>query len=277
MRGESHSGISLCHSLLLEGGGIVSLVGAGGKTTLLFRLARALAELGEKVLVTTTTHMMPPDGALFSAVILSPDPNRLLEEAEILQASGKPLYVASAQDERGKLVGLKPESVQWLFSSGLFEWVLVEADGAAQRPLKAPAAHEPVIPRETGWVVGVVGLDAIGRPLAEQWVFRHEQYARLCQVLPAEPVTPQSVARLVNHPQGLFKNTPGGALRILWLNKADLPGRVEEARKVAEALMKSQRLEPRRIVVGCARGDNPVSCILDPPLDREAKREGALP
>lgn len=277
MRGESHSAISVCHSLLLSGGGIVSLVGGGGKTTLLFRLARALAELGKKVLVTTTTHMMRPDGALFSAVILSPDPNRLLEEAEVLEASGKPLYVASAQDERGKLVGLEPESVQWLFSSGLFDWVLVEADGAAQRPLKAPAAHEPVIPKGTGWVVGVVGLDAIGLPLQEQWVFRHEHYARLCQVLPAEPVTPESVARLVNHPQGLFKNTPGWALKMLWLNKADLPGRVKEARRVAKALMKSHRVDLRRIVVGCARADNPVWCILDPPLDREVKHEGALP
>jgi probable selenium-dependent hydroxylase accessory protein YqeC len=40
---------------------VVSLVGAGGKTSTLFWLARALAAGGQRVLVTTTTRMFPPE------------------------------------------------------------------------------------------------------------------------------------------------------------------------------------------------------------------------
>jgi probable selenium-dependent hydroxylase accessory protein YqeC len=46
----------LSDNLPLKGGGVISFVGAGGKTTLMFRLARELAEAGKSVLVTTTEN-----------------------------------------------------------------------------------------------------------------------------------------------------------------------------------------------------------------------------
>ncbi|MCK7504559.1 MAG: hypothetical protein MZV70_11045 [Desulfobacterales bacterium] len=52
----------MCDALLLHGGGVVSLVGAGGKTSLMYRLARELAGTGQAVLTTTTTRIYPPAG-----------------------------------------------------------------------------------------------------------------------------------------------------------------------------------------------------------------------
>lgn len=46
---------------LAETGHTVSLVGAGGKTTLMFILADFCCKRGMKVLVSTTTHILKPE------------------------------------------------------------------------------------------------------------------------------------------------------------------------------------------------------------------------
>ena len=40
---------------------------------------------------------------------------------------------------------------------------MIEADGAKRLPLKVPGEWEPVIPDFTDLVVGVIGMDAVGR------------------------------------------------------------------------------------------------------------------
>ena len=62
---------SLKHSLMLERGGVISIVGAGGKTTLMFRLARELSKDGDRVLTTTTTKIYMPTRAQSSIVMIS--------------------------------------------------------------------------------------------------------------------------------------------------------------------------------------------------------------
>ena len=64
-----------------------------------------------------------------------------------------------------------------------YDLVLVEADGAKGRPLKYPAAHEPVIPPCSGRTVVVAGLDALGRTIAEA-VFRSELFIRATGLSP---------------------------------------------------------------------------------------------
>ena len=49
--------ISLREGLQLSTGGVVCFVGAGGKTSLMFRLARELSAGGDSVLTTTTTKI----------------------------------------------------------------------------------------------------------------------------------------------------------------------------------------------------------------------------
>ena len=44
-----------------ETGHVISLVGGGGKTTLLYALARHYSAQGQRVLVSTTTHIRRPD------------------------------------------------------------------------------------------------------------------------------------------------------------------------------------------------------------------------
>ena len=139
---------------LAEKGHVVSLVGGGGKTTLLYAFARHCAAKGWRVLVSTTTHIRQP-GAHYAA-----------DEAALaaLWAAGQ-YAVAGVPAEQGKLTVLPPEQLtRWMAQADI---VLLEADGAKRMPCKVPAAHEPVLLPESDIVLAVAGLSALGRPLRE--------------------------------------------------------------------------------------------------------------
>jgi probable selenium-dependent hydroxylase accessory protein YqeC len=238
---------------LLYGGGVVSLVGAGGKTTLLFRLAKELAAGGESVLSTTTTKILMPAPAESPRVIIASDPSEILSRAEAVCCPALHLTAAAGHEPAtGKLIGFSTDAIDFLRKSGRFRWILVEADGAARRPLKAPANHEPVIPGTTGWLVAVVGLDAIGKPLADAWVFRPERYAELTGIPLGSPVTPESVSTALLHESGVMRGCPPEARRFAFLNKADREDRKTAGRQIAEILRRNNRGRLSGILMGCA-------------------------
>jgi probable selenium-dependent hydroxylase accessory protein YqeC len=241
---------------MLSGGGVVSLVGAGGKTRVLFRLARELADRGEAALLTTTTRMMLPAREECPSVVISPDPRAILVRAAMERGT---LFAAAAPaDGPRKVRGFSPEAVDGFGCSGLRPWVLVEADGAARRPLKAPAAHEPVIPASSRWVVAVVGLDAVGRPLEEAWVFRAERFSRITGLEMGSAVSPRSVADILLHEEGLFRGCPARALRTVFLNQADVPGGLEAAKEIMDWVARQGRGRLHGIAAGHAAQPPPV-------------------
>src|SRR5208337_1665177 len=107
------------------------------------------------------------------AAVVSETPEVLLPEIKkLLKLHGHVSAGAGYLKEHDKIRGFAPEMIARLWQSGIADWIIVEADGAAGRPLKAPASHEPVIPSVTRHVVAVAGLRAIGLPLDESHVFR---------------------------------------------------------------------------------------------------------
>lgn len=117
--------------------------------------------------------------------------------------------------EGDKLAGFPPESVDAFRAAGLFHWILVEAGGAARRPFKAPAAHEPVIPACSDWVIAVAGMAVVGRPLYARWVFRPERFGALAGIAAGEAVTPEAVAAVLLHPDSSMKGCPPEAARAV--------------------------------------------------------------
>lgn len=203
---------------------LIALVGAGGKTTVMLALAREWAAGGAAVVVTTTTRLAA-------------------EEGEAARAANITLSHAGRQGD--KLLGHPPEAVDALKAK--FDRVLVEADGSRRKPLKAPAAHEPVIPSLTDAVVVVAGLSGLGLPLNEANVFRAERWAELSGTAMGALVTAESLARVALHPEGLARGC-GNALRtVLFLNQ----GRMVEARAIA-ALLAAAPSSPFARVVGGA-------------------------
>lgn len=200
---------------------IVSIVGGGGKTSLLYALTNALATQGQTVLATTTTKMLRPPPGSCESIVLADDPGQLQPVSGGSQFSARP---PSPEQDSSKVYGYQPGEVDELYRRGIADWIVVEADGAAGRPLKAPAAHEPVIPALSGIVIAILGLGCVGKAFTGDTAFRLEQMTEVTGLLPGTEITPAAIATLACHPLGMFKNTPATAKRILFANQVDLPG-----------------------------------------------------
>ncbi len=234
-RPESHMRVGdAIHFLLPLSGAPVSIVGAGGKTRVLFELGEDLASRGPDILLTTTTNIFDPrgePGRRFDQVLLEADLAEPFQEPGEIPAcrehgpspGGRGRLVVLGSREvpgTGKLQGIHPSWMARL--SRDWAYVLVEADGAKGRSIKAPGDHEPVVPPSTGAVVGVVGLDCLGRPMDGATVHRPERFQAVTGCPMGAPIRPAHIAALARAPEGLFKGTPPGSRRILLLNKADL-------------------------------------------------------
>jgi probable selenium-dependent hydroxylase accessory protein YqeC len=254
----------LCEALLLHGGGVVSLVGAGGKTSLMYRLAHELAGGGQTVLTTTTTRIYSPAADECAVCILAPTAGQILEHAARRIGRHRHMTAAAGRNaESGKLSGLALKEIERLQASRVFDWIIVEADGAGGRPLKAPAGHEPVIPSGSGWLVGVIGLRAIGKPLTDRWVFRPEAFARITGSAPGATVTEDAVAVALTHERGVLKGAPADCRRLAFLNQADTPRRRAAGLRIADLLVRMDGVPIRRTVVGHVRKDPPVTAVFD--------------
>ena len=265
--------VSLREGLMLGEGGVVSLVGAGGKTSLMFKLAHELAMAGESVLTTTTTKIYEPLPEQSNNLIISGSVSSLLDKAqETLKAHCHLTAAFEKIPDQRKLRGFTPEFVQAIWDSHLFRWILVEADGSAGRPLKAPAEHEPVIPACTSQLVGIVGLNGAGQPLNDQWVFRPERFVQLSGLAHGSKVTEASIVAVLVHEKGTFKNAPAAAVRIAFCNQADIPHNLAAGQRIGRALMMKKKPGLNRVVIGQTMFDPPVLKVYD--LKAESEYEG---
>lgn len=246
----SDSSYSIERLLCPEQQGVLSLTGGGGKTSLLFHLANILARSGKRVLTTTTTKIMLPSPEQSRTVIINADPEIILQQASSLLHQTGHITAAADEYKSGKLQGFAPEAIQIFRKPGLFDWILVEADGASRRPLKAPAGHEPVIPCDTSVLVAVTGLDVLGQPLTEDLVFRSALAGPLMDLAKGEIISEAALARLLAHPLGAFKAAPQQARRIIFLNKADTPDRCEQGDRVASQLQQMEHPAAEIVIIG---------------------------
>lgn len=225
---------------------IVSLVGAGGKTSLMFALARLLTTAGEHVVCTTTTKILAPTSEECPCLVLTENQpicsyealaqyiRMRLQKEPFLTLADSRLSIStdvcansetashSSQMQLTKLQGLTPKSVTRLANALPEVRFLVEADGAARKPLKAPEAYEPVFPAGTGCCIGVIGLDCLGKRLDTATVHRLERLLAVTGQQPGSSVTLDTLARLTAHPEGMFRNCPSSARRVVFCNKAEL-------------------------------------------------------
>lgn len=219
--------------------GVTALVGGGGKTTLMLRLARELAEGGARVIVTTTTHIFPPEG-----IVTLEQPT----EIELTAALERDRLVClGKRAEQGKL---SAPALPVSRMAQLADYVIAEADGSKQLPLKAPAAHEPVIPPETRLVIAVAGLDGVGKPIRDA-VFRPALYAALCGKREDDPVTARDIALVLAHPDGQWKGVGEDMRFAVLLNKTDSESRKKDALEISLAL---QQYPVERAVIASLGG-----------------------
>jgi len=229
---------------------VISLVGAGGKTTFMLALARELADAGESVITTTTTKIFDWQ-ASGTSLILEADEKRMLELLQ--QELKKHRHITLARERlpaEGKLKGISPELVDGLAQLERIDCIIVEADGAARKPLKAPNETEPVIPQSTSLVIPVVGIDALGLGLTEENVFRPQVVSRLTGVPSGGVISADAIATLITHPEGIIKGSPAHARIVPLINKMDLEAGLARASDLAARILEKGHPQIERVVLG---------------------------
>ena len=192
--------------------GVTAVIGSGGKTSLLRRLAE---EVPGTVILCTTTHIRP-----FAEYPLLTEPT--LETVRQALADSRVICLGTPC-ENGKLTApaLPMETL-----AGLADYVLVEADGSRQLPLKAHGPHEPVIPAASRRTICVAGASGFGKPIREA-VHRPERFCALTGAAKTAPVTPELAARALLAER---------LCDAVFLNQLDGPEVPPEARRFAAVL-----------------------------------------
>jgi molybdenum cofactor cytidylyltransferase len=221
---------------------VVAVVGGGGKSNAVFRLAKdAHAATGCRAIITHTARIARFQDGWAPAFVEAAEGAELPWPAiaAALDAHGYLLLTGPIVGDRRK--GITPAQVDELarraaeLGVGL---IAAEADGSKMRPVKAPDSHEPVVPASTTHLLPIIGLDAIGALIDGRGVHRPELVRAVLGLDPVAPVrlTPAHVAQLLTASAGGGKARPAAAALIPLLNKADTPLRLIYGRLTAHLL-----------------------------------------
>ena len=239
-KGRSWTTHSLPEALGLRSSGeLISLVGGGGKSALLFGLARTASG---RIILTTTTRIFAAQTSRAQQSCAYGSP-----ECEAALRAGVDGLLVIGEIEGDKAKGVEVEVPGRLLALSGVDWVAVEADGSRMRPAKAPASHEPVMPQETTLLVALAGIDALEGPI-EETCHRPERVAELIGRPVSASMDPESLARLLSHERGGLKDLPKDARAAIFVNKVESESQWASARALAAEALRSPHVD--RVVLG---------------------------
>ncbi len=242
--------------LRIQRGDIVSFIGAGGKTSALFRLADELRADGWRVLATTTTRMAADEAARAPLAVRLDAGINAAQIREWLNRYGM-VFLYGARDNQSKVIGLHQETISGLIDLVNSDVLLIEADGARRLPLKVPYDHEPVIIRDTSLVVPVAGVDVLGQPLDERHVYNAARILARYGFPEGEPVIPPWMALAIRDPELGLRGVPEKSRVVVLLNKVPPDGYgLWRARRVAQLVLRSPRVDA--VALGAMQDVDPV-------------------
>lgn len=241
---------------------LIAIVGGGGKTSLMFALAEAISG---RVVLTTTTRIFAAQMKLATAVSEYNEQSEqnwgswLADLEAKLDEHGSCLVVGEVQGE--KAFGVSPELPAKLLATSFVDAVVVEADGSRMRPIKAPADHEPVIPKGTTLLIPVAGIDALDGPIDE--VAHRPELVK--QVLGTGDWRLEigDFARLLVDDRGGAKNLPNDARFIPLINKVETEEQLVSARQIAHYALRITH-HASHIAIGAIKSDQPIRGVHSP-------------
>ena len=221
----------------VQRGDVVAFTGAGGKTSAMIAMAHELAELGWRVLVTTTTKIGRDQLALMPTVV-----SAAADESDISAAlgNGSFVFLHSHIGDR-KVQGASPERIARLLDTVDSDVLLIEADGARGKPMKAPYEHEPVVPPETTLVIPVVALSVLGQPLDDDHVYNAEAIDDRYGFGIGNQVRSPWVAQVLRDEELMLRGMPEKARLMALINQVPEGGHLRErARRIAQLALRAR-------------------------------------
>lgn len=230
---------------------VVTLVGGGGKTSLMYYLLRIMKDAGYTVIATTTTKLSSQQLRWNNFIqIDSVDAGyQAIQEAK---GMGDHVTLVSSQDIQlpGKMLGIPGEWIDQLAIRCKDVIFIVEGDGSAGKSLKGHMEHEPVFPSSSSLVIPVIGIDSVGAQLNAQGVHRPEKICELTGVIAQSLVTIELITKLLFHPQGYLHNCPKHNLIVPFINKVESVIQLQQGMELAQQILVSKYPKLGGIIIG---------------------------
>lgn len=190
---------------------VISIVGAGGKTSLMYALGKELNN--KKVFLSTTTKILPPrfDEVDFYGIgqDVYLDISRNMKKGSFLY--GDRLTV------EGKIDSIPLEYVKRIKED--FDYVILESDGSKRKALKGWSDNEPVVSKETTITIGVFDITTLNKLVNEDLVHRITEFLEISKAKEEKVLKGDHIVNMIFNEEGLFKNSLGR--RILFINKVE--------------------------------------------------------
>tara|TARA_B100000700_G_scaffold331537_1_gene465334 strand:- start:10675 stop:11442 length:768 start_codon:yes stop_codon:yes gene_type:complete len=198
---------------------IIAIVGAGGKTSLLYRLGEEAIAMNHSALLSGTTLFTLPKKEIQNQKTLEETNENLLNilTKEVFNSQVVIAKTGTAPKKRQRPISV--ELIDKIAKDSQFRLIALESDGSKMRPFKAPAVHEPVIPKSATHVIYVIGLSAVDKPLSEDYVHRSELVRKIAG--PATHCTIEVISKIATSLQGGKKGVNNRDFTIL-INQSEL-------------------------------------------------------
>lgn len=235
--------MNISEMLSLRAGDAIAVVGCGGKTSLVNRLAEK--NKAKKVLVAPTTKIRPMagDGIVF-----------LTGRDAYLSHMPQPGIhcFGTLNPDTGKLSALPTKDIASI--KNRYDIVLMEADGSRSLPCKGWLSNEPAVPAFATKTVAVVTLLGLGMPADEDHVLRLPEFCALAGLAPGDTITLDALATMVAAPGGMLKNATGEV--FLLINRVEDAAGFQRAKELAELIRQKNPDGVGRFFAGSVLNDD---------------------
>lgn len=211
----------------------IAVVGCGGKTTFVTKLAYEMQE--QKVLITPTSKILP---------LHAPDIVQCTTLEEVTQHIAQPgiQCIGIQNHSTGKLEAL-PETLRTQLIPQ-YSIVLSEADGSRSLPCKGWKWDEPCVPLDYNHTVGIITLQGLFQKADAQTVFRIPAFLKLTGLSLGDEITLDHLEAMVCGEHGMFQHAQGK--QSLFINQVE---HTETAQIAQQWLLSIARRYPYRFHV----------------------------
>lgn len=231
---ENFSGSSLTELLGLYVNDAAAIIGCGGKTSLLYRLAAENRDAS--TLIGTTTRMFPPDASIYD-----------YEATACPYETARPgVALISGGESDGKLLPPPKETLARIYPR--FDYTFLECDGSNLLPLKGWADYEPVIPDFTTITIGVAVVWPLGASLSVQNTHRLPLFCEISGANPGDIIETRHIAAMISHPHGMLRNAIGR--KALFFNQIEDAYALGQAREILRLLPDGFLTGLSRVIAG---------------------------
>lgn len=201
---------------------VITVVGAGGKTSTIFELGNELSNLNKKTIITTTTHMkLDKDFLLIDEDFNIENLKKILQKNNLIKIGKK--------ESDYKVKSLDEDTLKRCID--ISDFLLIEGDGSKRLPLKAPKDNEPVIIQETDLVIGLIGFDSLDKKI-EETCHRPELVSKLLHKNIKENINIFDLVEIIKNKNGLKKNV-NCKYKVI-INKVDKLEYLDKCKKIAQ-------------------------------------------